>query len=77
MYSKFAPDDHGTTFSTWWRSEDIVSRVACDVYHLNPCSQMTVKKKQNTKNEKKTLLMVLVLATLGLRQKLPFRDVPM
>ena len=29
MYSKFAPDDHGTRFSTWRRSEDIVSRVTC------------------------------------------------
>ena len=52
MYSKFAPDDHGTRFSTWRRSEDIVSRVACGVYHFNPCSQTTVKKKQHTKNKK-------------------------
>ena len=53
MYSKFAPGDHGTRFFTWPRSEDIVSRVACGVYHFNPCPQTTVKKKQNTKNKQK------------------------
>ena len=46
------------------------------VYNFNPCSQTTVKNKQNTKKKTKTLLMVLVFATLGLRQKLPFCDVP-
>ena len=35
------------------------------------------EKKTKNKKQKKALLMVLVLATLGLRQKLPFRDVPM
>ena len=56
----------------------MVIKVACGMYDFNPCSQTIVKKKQNTKNKKtKTLLMVLVLATLGLRQKLTFRDVPM
>ena len=29
MFSKFAPNDHGPRFSTWRRSEDIVSRVTC------------------------------------------------
>ena len=78
MYSKFAPDDHGTRFSSWQRSEDVVSRVACGVYHFNPCSQTTVKRKKNTqKPPPKILLMVVVLVTLGLRHKLPFRDVPM
>ena len=52
LYSKFAPDDHGTRFSTWRRSEDIVSRVAYGVYSFNPCSQTTVKKKQKNKNKK-------------------------
>ena len=78
MYSKFAPDDHGTRFSSWQRSEDVVSRVACGVYHFNPCSQTTVKRKKNTPKKKtKILLMIVVLVTLGLRHKLPFRDVPM
>ena len=26
----------------------MVIKVACGVYHFNPCSQTTVKKKQNT-----------------------------
>ena len=79
MYSKFAPDDHGTRFSSWQRSEDVVSRVACGAYHFNPCSQNDREKE--TKHKKNVyiyiLLMVVVLATLGLRHKLPFRDVPM
>ena len=30
----------------------MVIKVACGVYHFNPSSQTTVKKKQNTKNTK-------------------------
>ena len=55
----------------------MVIKVEWGVYHFNPCSQTTVKKKQNTKTKTKILLVVVVLAALGLRQKLPFRDVPM
>ena len=39
----------------WRRSEDVVSRVACGLYHFNPCSQTTVKRKENTKNENKNI----------------------
>ena len=79
MYSKFAPDDHRTRLSSWRRSEDVVSRVAYGVYPFYPCSQTTVKRKQNTKKKKKKkkMLMVVILATLELRHKLSFRDVPM
>ena len=52
------------------RSENVVSRVACGVYHFNPCSQTTVKRKENTKAKQKHLVpIVLVLVVLGLRQK--------
>ena len=30
----------------------MVIKVACGVYQFNPCSQTTVKKKQNTQNKK-------------------------
>ena len=51
-------------------SEDVVSWVACGVYHFKPCSQTTVKRKENTKKQKQKHLVpvVLVLAVLGLRQ---------
>ena len=39
----------------WQRSEDVVSRVACGVYHFNPCSQTTVKKKKKHKKGKKNI----------------------
>ena len=64
MYSKFAPDDHGTRFSTWRRSEDIVSRVTGVVWIILVLVQNDREKKTKTKT--KTLLMALVVATLGL-----------
>ena len=76
-YSKFAPDDHGTRFSSWRRSEDVVSRVACGVYHFNPCSQTTVKRKQNTKNKNENIADGRCPCEFGLHHKFPFRDVPM
>ena len=75
--SKFAPDDHGTRFSSWRRSEDVVCRVACGVYHFNPCSQTTAKRKENTKNTTKTLSADSP-CPCGARaspKHLPFRDV--
>ena len=78
MYSKFAPDDHGTRFSVRWRSEGTVSRATGGVvWTILIFVQNDREKKTSTKKTKKTLLMVLVLAALGLRQQLPFRDVPM
>ena len=78
MYSKFAPDDHGTWFSARWRSEGIVSSETGGVtWTILILVQNDREKKHEREKTKKTLLMVLVLATLGLRQKLPFRDVPM
>ena len=77
MYSKFAPDDHGTWVSARWRSEGIVSRATGGViWTILIFVQNDREKKNERQKTKKTLLMVLVLATLGLRQKLPFRDVP-
>ena len=78
MYSKFAPDDHGTRFSARWRSEGIVSRATGGViWTILILVQNDSEKKNKKQKTKKTLLMVLVLAALGLRQQLPFRDVPM
>ena len=74
----FAPDGHGTKFSSWRRSEDVVSRVACGVYHFNPCSQTTVKKKENIKNKKIKTFSADSPCPCGARtspKKLPFRDV--
>ena len=76
MYSKFAPGDHGTRFSARWRSEGIVSRATGGVVWTFLILVQNDREKIKNKT-KKTLLMVLVLAALGLRQQLPFRDVPM
>ena len=76
MYSKFAPDDHGTWFSARWRSEGIVSRATGGVIWTILILIQNDRRKKNER-QKKTLLMVLVLAALGLRQRLPFRDIPM
>ena len=73
MYSKFAPDDHGTRFSARWWSESIVSRATGGVIW----TILILVQNDREKKTKKTSLMVLVLAALGLRQQLPFRDVPM
>ena len=60
--------------SARWRSEGIVSRATGGVIWT---ILILVKNDREKKNErqktKKALLMVLVLATLGLRQKLTFR----
>ena len=78
MYSKFAPDDHGTRFSARWRSEGIVSRATGGVVLTILILVQNDREKKNKKQKtKKISLMVLVLAALGLRQPLPFRDVPM
>ena len=78
MYSKFAPDDHGTWFSARWRSEGIVSRATGGVIWTTLILVQNDREKKNERQKtKKTLLMVLVLGTLGLRQTLPFLDVPM
>ena len=77
MYSKFAPDDHGTRFSSWRRSEDVVSRVACGVYHFSPCLRTAVKTKQNKKQKAKTFS-ADGPCPCGARtspKKLPFHDV--
>ena len=78
MYSKFAPDDHGTRFSARWRSEGIVSRATGGVVWTILILVQNDREKKNEKQKtKKISLVVLVLAALGLRQPLPFRDVPM
>ena len=78
MHSKFAPDDPGTRFSARWRSEGIVSRATGRVVRTILIVVQNDREKKNKKQKtKKTLLMVLVLAALGLRQQLPFCDVPM
>ena len=78
MYSKFAPDDHGTRFSARWRGEGIVSRATGGVVWTILIFVQNDREKKNKKQKtKKTLLMFLVLGALGLRQQLPFRDVPM
>ena len=40
------------------------------------CGTTVKKKKRKKKKENENIADVLVLATLGLRQNLPFRDVP-
>ena len=62
-----------------WAEEGIISRATGVVWIILLPVQNDREKKQKTKNkkQKKTLLMVLVFATLWFRQKLPFRDVPM
>ena len=78
MYSKFASEDHDTRFFPRWRSEGIVSRATGGVvWTILTLVQNDREKKNKKQKTKKTLLMVLVLAALGLRQELPFRDVPM
>ena len=77
MYSKLAPDDHGTRFSARWRSEGIVSRATGGVVSTILILVQNDREKKNKNKKQKTLLMVLVLAALGLRQQLPFGDVPM
>ena len=78
MYSKFAPDDHGTRFSARWRSEGVVSRESGGVVWTILILVQNDREKKNIKQKtKQTMLMVLVFAALGLRQQLPFRDVPM
>ena len=75
----FARNGHGTKFSARWRSEGIVSRATGGVVRtiLILVQNDREKKNKKQKQKQKTLLMVLVLAALGLRQQLPFRDVPM
>ena len=78
MYSKFSPDDHGTRFFARWRSEGIVSRATGGVVWTILILVQNDREKKNKKQKTtKTSLVVLVLAALGLRQNLPFRDVPM
>ena len=52
MYSKFAPDDHGTRSSSWRRSEDVVSRVACGGYHFNLFTNDREKETKHKKTKK-------------------------
>ena len=49
MYSKFAPDDHGTWFSARWRSEGIVSRATGGVIWT---ILILVKNDREKKNER-------------------------
>ena len=77
MYSKIAPGDHGTRFSARWRSENIVSRATGGIVWTILIVVQNDREKEKKNKNKKTLLMVLVLAALGLRQQLPFRDVPL
>ena len=47
------------------------------MYHFNPCSQTTVRKKENTKKQKnENIADGRCPCEFGLRHKLPFRDVP-
>ena len=64
---------HGERFSARRRSEGIISRATGVVWII----LILVQNDREKKTKQKTLLMVLFLATLGLRQKLTFRDVPM
>ena len=68
-------DGRGARFSARRRSEGIISR-ATGVLLIILILVQNDREKKKKKKKKKTLLMVLVLATLGLRQKLPFRDAP-
>ena len=66
-------DSHCARFSARRRSDGIISRESGGVWTILILVQNDCEKKK----KKKTLLMVLVLATLGLRQKFSFRDAPM
>ena len=70
-------DGHGARFSARRRSEGVISRATGVVWISLILVQNGREKKNKKQKTKKTLLMVLVIATLGLRKKLPFRDVPM
>ena len=62
----------------WRRSEDVVGRVACGVYHFNTCSQTTVKIKRKHKKQKTKTFSADSPCPCGARasqNKLPFRDV--
>ena len=70
-------DGHGARFSARRRSESIISRAIGVVWISLILVPNDRENKTKNKNKQKILLMVLVIATLGLRKKLPFRDVPM
>ena len=53
-----------------WAEEGIISRAAGVVWIILILVQNDREIKTKNKKQKKTLLMVLVLATLGLRQKI-------
>ena len=53
MYSKFAPDDHGTRFSARWRSEGIVSRATDGVVWTILILVQNDREKKNKKKQKK------------------------
>ena len=51
MYSKFAPDDHGTRFSARWRSEGIVSRATGGVVWTILILVQNDREKRNKKQK--------------------------
>ena len=53
MYSKFAPDDHGTRFSARWRSEGIVSRATIGVVWTILILVQNDREKKNKKQKTK------------------------
>ena len=53
MYSKFAPDDHGTRFSARWRSEGIVGRATGGVVWTILIVVQNHREKKNEKKNKK------------------------
>ena len=55
MYSKFAPDDHGTRFSARWRSEGIVSRATGGVVWTILIVVQNHREKKNEKKKKKNI----------------------
>ena len=55
MYSKLAPDDHGTRFSARWRSEGIVSRATGGVVSTILILVQKDREKKNRNEEQKNI----------------------